>query len=212
MILIRQNLTKKIKQEKKKSNMTNNRGNSKEQKFEKILKAKLYPLIFLSIIVFISVSLLIFISNITKEKIAAERDAQIVEQLKLLFPEMQDFKYDKNDYYKIYSSNQIIGYAFTTKGKGYGGDINILVGIDSSFMVKGINIISNTETPGLGTKITESFFIDQFKGLSLEEINLSKNGGKVDAITGATISSKAVVDAVRNELKIKIDTIKKQNN
>ncbi len=184
----------------------------KNLKPKNIIQAKFYPLIFLSIIVFVSVSLLLFISTVTKQKIASERDAQIIEQLKAIFPDMQDYKFNKNNYYEIYSNGNKIGYAFTAKGKGYGGDINIIVGIDKDFIIKSIDIISNTETPGLGTKITESSFKDQFKGLSLNDINLSKNGGKIDAITGATISSKAVVDAVRNELELKIELIKKDNN
>ncbi|MBM3709310.1 MAG: FMN-binding protein [Actinobacteria bacterium] len=81
--------------------------------------------------------------------------------------------------------------------------------MDSNYQIKGISILSNTETPGLGTRITEISFTDQFKGLGLEDISLSKDGGKIDAITGATISSRAVTNAVRDEIEKKIETIKK---
>ncbi len=189
-----------------------NNKNNKKFNIDKLLKGKAYPLIFLSLIVLVSVVLLMYVNSITKAKIAAEKETQIIEQLKLIFPEMKDYKYNKDEYYEVYSSEDLIGYAFTAIGKGYGGDINILIGINNNFLIESINIISNTETPGLGTKITENFFTDQFKGLALEDVNLTKNGGKVDAITGATISSKAVVDAVREELIKKIELIKNKSN
>lgn len=182
-------------------------------KFNRILEGKIYPLIFLSIIVLISVILLMLVNNVTKEKIAAEREAQIVEQLSVLFPEMDDYNFNDNkDYYEILSSGDIKGYAFTTIGKGYGGDISIIVGVDLDYSIKAINVISNSETPGLGTRVAESFFTDQFKGLKVSDVNLNKDGGKIDAITGATISSKAVVNAVRDELQAKIEIIKKDND
>jgi len=69
-------------------------------------------------------------------------------------------------------------------------------------------IVSNTETPGLGSRIEEDFFTNRFEGLSVSDVKLSKEGGKVDAITGATISSKAVTDAVQRGLEEKIEQIK----
>jgi len=177
---------------------------------EKILNNRIYPLIFLVIIVLVSVSLMIVIGNMTEAKIVAEREAEIISQLKGIFSDMQDYK-KAEGYYEIYRNEEVIGFAFTTTGKGYGGEINILIGIDSNYQVMGISILSNTETPGLGTRITEISFTDQFKGLGLEDIRLTKDGGKIDAITGATISSRAVTDAVRDEIEKKIETIKKIN-
>jgi len=176
----------------------------------KILESKIYPLVFLVIIVLISVSLIMVIGNITQAKIAQQRDAEILKQLNIIFPEMTDFKYlDK--YYEIYAGNDIAGFAFTLKGKGYGGDINMLAGIDSNYNVKAISILSNTETPGLGTKIAESSFTDQFKGLGQQDVGLTIDGGKIDAITGATISSKAVADALRGQMEEIIEVIKNSN-
>ncbi|MBM3707351.1 MAG: FMN-binding protein [Actinobacteria bacterium] len=175
---------------------------------EKILNNRIYPLIFLVLVVLVSVSLMMVIGNMTEAKIVAEREAEIISQLKGIFSDMQDYK-TAEGYYEIYRNEDVIGFAFTATGKGYGGDISILIGIDSNYQIKGISILSNTETPGLGTRITEISFTDQFKGLGLEDIRLAKDGGKIDAITGATISSRAVTDAVRDEIEIKIETIKK---
>jgi Na+-translocating ferredoxin:NAD+ oxidoreductase subunit G len=176
----------------------------------KILESKIYPLVFLVIIVLISVSLVMVIGNMTQAKIAGQRDAEILKQLNIIFPEMTDFKY-LDQYYEIYAGNDIAGFAFTVTGKGYGGDINMLAGIDSNYNVKALTILSNTETPGLGTRIEENAFTDQFKGLGMQDINLTKDGGKIDAITGATISSKAVTDALRGQLEEITGIIKNSN-
>jgi len=84
------------------------------------------------------------------------------------------------------------------------GDINILVGLEDETTVKGIKIVSQEETPGLGTRITEPFFTDQFAGIAIKDIALSRDGGKIDAITSSTISSSAVVDAVRATVMEKV--------
>jgi len=174
---------------------------------EKIFGNRFYPLIFLTIIVFVSVSLVMVVNNMTRVKILAEKDAAIISQLKAIFTDTDDYE-PKKDYYIAYRDKQVIGFAFVAKGKGYGGEINIFVGLNTDFTIEQIKILSNTETPGLGTKITEDSFTGQFKGLSFKDVSLSKDGGKIDAITGATISSKAVTDAVRKELEEKIEVIK----
>ena len=176
---------------------------------EKMLKNRYYPIVFLIIIVFVSVSLVMLLSNVTKARITAQRDEAIISQFKVIFPDIQDYNL-RDVFYEIYSGGAITGYAFIAKGQGYGGEISILVGINSNFTVKKITIIANTETPGLGTKISENFFIDQFAGLTSSEISLAKDGGKIDAVTGATISSQAVVNAVKNQLETIVEIIKVQ--
>lgn len=89
--------------------------------------------------------------------------------------------------------DKTIAYIFTTTGKGYGSDgIKVMTAIDTEGVIIAIKIIdASGETPGVGQKVTEEEFYKQFKGES----------GKIDAITGATISSKAVTDAVNTALK-----------
>jgi len=174
---------------------------------EKILSNKFYPIIILSVIVFVAVFLLMMVNNITHEKILLEREAKVTSALQKIFSDMQDFEL-KDDIYIIIKDNKTIGYAFNAIGKGYGGEINTMVGLNPDFTIKGISIVSNSETPGLGTKILESFFTDQFQGLSSQDIKLSKDGGKIDAISGATISSRAVTDSVKKTVDEKIEIIK----
>jgi electron transport complex protein RnfG len=143
----------------------------------------------------------------TRDKIIAQEQLKLEQRLQETFPEMSSYEFE-DDIYTIYSDGEQIGYAFVAVGKGYGGDINILVGLEDENTVKGITIISQEETPGLGTRIAESPFIDQFLGIDIDDVALSKDGGKVDAITGSTISSAAVVDAVRVTALEKVKQIK----
>ncbi len=101
-------------------------------------------------------------------------------------------------YYRaLDSSGSLVGYAFFQIYPGAQDKIRIAGGVDSSFSkVTGVQIMKHSETPGLGAKITEPDFRDQFLSISLEDMKLSKEGGKIDSITGATISSKAVIDAL----------------
>ncbi|MBC8387261.1 MAG: RnfABCDGE type electron transport complex subunit G [Actinobacteria bacterium] len=176
--------------------------------FKKILSNKAYPVVFLAIIVTVSVVLLIAINSFTSPVVESRRVEEITGLLENIFPEMSQYELE-GEVYIIYQDNEKAGYAFIASGSGYGGNIDILVGLDNSFGIKGVSILSQTETPGLGSRITESLFTDQFKGLSLSDITLKSEGGKIDAITGATISSRAVVNAIKEKMVEIIDSLEK---
>jgi len=100
---------------------------------------------------------------------------------------------------------ETIGYVITsTDPNGYGGDIQVSVGIQSDGTVSGIAILSISETAGLGMKADESEFKDQFKDKNVEKFTYTKNGekgdDKIDAISGATITTNAVTNAVDSVL------------
>ena len=155
-----------------------------------------FPVIFITVVVLISVTLLAFTDSITKDKIEYQKEQQIQSMLKEMFPDMSKYTFE-NDIYPIYADGAKIGYGFLAVGKGYGGDIDILVGLEDEKTIKGITIVSQSETPGLGTRIAETSFADKFAGLNIGDVALRQAGGQVDAITGSTISSRAVIDAVR---------------
>ncbi len=100
-----------------------------------------------------------------------------------------------------------LGYALEGAGKGYGGAVSVMVGVTPEGTLAGIGITGHSETPGLGAKCTEAQFLDQFRGMPAEGgVARAADGGQVEAITGATITTVAVVDAVNEAL-----TIYKQN-
>ncbi|NQT96871.1 MAG: RnfABCDGE type electron transport complex subunit G [Candidatus Marinimicrobia bacterium] len=94
--------------------------------------------------------------------------------------------------------------AFESSAGGYGGDIGVLVGFDiEQDLITGIGILTHSETPGLGARVTESTFTDNFNNKTLNvNFNVKQDGGFVDAVTGATISSRAVCLAVRKSLEL----------
>ncbi len=94
-----------------------------------------------------------------------------------------------------------IGYIVEGFGKGYSSYIHILASVDKDFIVQKISILGHGETPGLGDEIEKDYFLGQFKGKSVDNLVLIKGEtqDKIQAITGATISSRAVTeDGVRN--------------
>jgi len=167
-----------------------------------------FPIVLLTIVVTVCVSILTYVDSITRESIAAQEDEAIKGLLTEMFPEMSRYDY-QDEIYTVYANDDsLAGYAFLAIGKGYGGNINILVGLEDESTVKGIKIVSQEETPGLGTRIDEPFFTDQFTGIDVSDVALSKNGGGIDAITSSTISSNAVVDAVRDTVLEKVKLLK----
>jgi len=166
-----------------------------------------FPIILLTIVVAVCVSLLTYVDSLTRDRIEAQEEEKVQNMLSAMFPEMSRYEF-KDDIYIIYSNSDKVGYAFIAIGKGYGGDINILVGLEDETTIKGITIISHKETPGLGSRIAESSFTDMFRGLNIADVALSRDGGQIDAITGSTISSSAVVDAVRTEAMEKVKLLK----
>ncbi|MEA2055230.1 MAG: FMN-binding protein [Candidatus Thermoplasmatota archaeon] len=180
------------------------------------LKTDIIPVLFLTIVVCVSVIALSLTNGFTEGKIADAKENEVKLSLQGLFTEMDDFEYDDNlEVYTILSENSVVGYAFNVVGKGYGGDIEIIVGIEKTTLeeddvvLRGISIVSHSETPGLGEKIVKDAFYDQFKGVNINDVSLSKDGGSIDAISGATISSLAVTTAVHDRVIEKIELIRK---
>ena len=170
---------------------------------------EIFPVIFITLVVFVSVALVSGTDSITKDKIAYQIEQKIQGMLVETFPDMNEYTFT-DDIYTIYSDDTLVGYAFLATGKGYGGDIDILVGLEDEQTLKGITIVTQSETPGLGSKIIESSFVSEFVGANIDDIFLKKDGGQIDAITGASISSEAVVDVVRNTAMEKVKSLKER--
>ena len=110
--------------------------------------------------------------------------------------------------YRVFLGSQPAAALFAvTAMNGYAGPIRILVGIDIGGTLTGVRILEHNETPGLGDKIerSRSDWVDQFPGRSLATTPLNEwairaDGGRIDQLTGATVTPRAVVGAVRDTL------------
>ena len=105
------------------------------------------------------------------------------------------------------SSGMLLGYVFQTISKGYGGDIEVMTGITLDGEVTGVELVSESETAGLGKKANEEDFRDQYKqavpenGFTVVK-GTASNPGEIDAISGATITSDAVTNAVNQAVDL----------
>ena len=115
---------------------------------------------------------------------------------------------EKETIYKLFDqAENLIGYGFIASGQGYQGKIKMLVVSDKSLgHLKGIEVVESLETPGLGAKIQEDPFKDQFKNLNIKEEMTCIKGeierdDQIKAITGATVSSRAVVNILNTRIK-----------
>ena len=178
-------------------------------------KQEIIPVAFLTIVVCMSVIFLYTTNSVTEEYIENAKNEAVNAMLNEQFSEMDDYSYDeKLELYTVFLNDEIIGYAFVAVASGYGGPIDLIVALESNLLqddeiiIHGISVVSHSETPGLGEKIVEASFSGQFTGINVNDVALSKDGGKIDAISGATISSSAVVDTVFNTVKEKARIIR----
>jgi electron transport complex protein RnfG len=107
---------------------------------------------------------------------------------------------DSLEVYPAKKDSVVVGYAINTyTKKGFSGNITLMAGFRPDGTVVNITVLEQKETPGLGTKMTEPKFKDQFNEKNPDQFKMlvKKDGGQVDAITAATISSRAFCDAVQ---------------
>ena len=171
----------------------------------------LIPSVSLFLICLVVTAALALTNNITAEKIAANEAQSKQESMFSVVPEAVSFDeqvenvlYIAND-----ASGNVIGYAISTSANGYGGQVKVMTGFDMTGTIVGVDVFYNDdETPGLGKNTSNESFRDQYKGLTaLEDIIVSKdntagNAQTVDAVTSATISSRAVTAAVNEACRI----------
>lgn len=108
-------------------------------------------------------------------------------------------------FYVARKGGRFVGAAFeAVSSKGYGGDIAIMVGVTAEGKVQAIRVLSHKETPGLGAWISGDEFRGRFAGRSIADTRwaVTKDGGDIDQITAATISSRAVTGAVKAGLDV----------
>ncbi len=115
-----------------------------------------------------------------------------------------DTREGKMEFYVGKKNGHINGVAFQAFSKGYHGQISMMIGVTPQGKIYGIDVLNQTETPGLGAKITQKSFLQQFKGKDLENARwaVKKMKGDFDQVTAATISSRSMIEGVKEGLSI----------
>jgi electron transport complex protein RnfG len=112
------------------------------------------------------------------------------------------------EYYQATSQGRPVAYISSTAGKGYSSFIAMLVSLDTDLKIREVKILHHGETPGLGDQVEDrTLFLDQFKGKALSQLILLKTETKenIQAISGATISSRAVTNGVKDAVQTLVD-------
>lgn len=147
-----------------------------------------------------------FVYNSTKEPIQQSKDKKVVDAIASVVPEFDNNPYgdrymiDDLECYPARKGGQLVGTAIKTySDNGYSGRIVLMVGLKPGGTIHNVSVLEQKETPGLGTKMVEPKFKDQFKEKDpgAEKLLVIKDGGKIDAIAASTITSRAFCEAVQ---------------
>ncbi|WP_052102604.1 RnfABCDGE type electron transport complex subunit G [Porphyromonas gingivicanis] len=182
-------------------------------------------LLSLTLICLIVGAILGVMNEVTKDPIAATELKNKTEAIKQVVPEFDNAPLDekvevelegeteKLTIYPAKKGGTVVGYAVQSySGNGFSGRIDVMVGFDAAGIIKDFSVLKHSETPGLGAKMQEWFHLDNLSATSIRKMSgvdmsaeaplvVSKDGGKVDAITASTISSRAFLDAINRAYK-----------
>ncbi|MCX5818391.1 MAG: RnfABCDGE type electron transport complex subunit G [Deltaproteobacteria bacterium] len=152
----------------------------------------------------ISAGMLAYVFMMTGPRIEANAKATFEGSLREVLPGAESFKNvavpgAKSEIYEGFAGGQAVGLAVKVAPRGYSSEIVMLVGVDPELRIKGMKILSQLETPGLGTNVEKPKFQKQFIGKGVKDAFEPKKD--IDAITGATISSRGVCEGVKTVLK-----------
>lgn len=168
------------------------------------------PALSLIIIAAVTTGILAVANSITEPVIEANNAETAAESMQEVLPDAVSFSdtYENDEYNVEYAegydeSGALIGYAVTCYGSGYGGTITVMCGISVDNIVTGVAILDIDETPGLGMNAKDEDWLAQFIGKS-GTLSVTKSDtvgdSEIQALTSATITSKAMVSAVNSAL------------
>ena len=167
---------------------------------KKIESTFINMLVSLLTVCLVSAGLLAGVYELTKADIALAEKNKQENALKGVLPEFDTIKTDSINgapVFKAFKNGVYVGAATITSDLGFSDQIVVMVGIDNAKNIVNYEVLSQKETPGLGTKCVD-WFKEQINGKSIStDFKVTKDGGDVDAITAATITSRAFLDAVK---------------
>ena len=188
-----------------------------------VFKEMIKPTLILAVVCFVVTGALAVVNGITGPIIDESERLAKIEALSQVLPGAGSFSEIKTaeeltgegysvserivGIYEAANGDTPAGYVAQVATKGYGGDINLFIGVNMQMETTGVVITSHNETPGLGSKAAEPSFIDQFLGAVPSGLfNVVKNppssDSEVEAVSGATISSRAVTNGVDDALEL----------
>ena len=180
--------------------------------------------VILAIVTMISAGSLAWINQITLPKILAQQENQLNEGLFSVLPGVASGRLvpieqdGETKFYMGYSDTSqknLIGYAYLNRANGYSSTIQTLIGLDSLGQILGVRVLFQQETPGLGTRCeeirsgeTSPWWQEQFIGKMATNVRVDKDGGQIESITGATITSRAIAVGIAQQAVSTLEEIR----
>lgn len=194
-----------------------------------MLKEIVKPAVILFLICAIITGTLAVVNGITKPVIEEREKTELQESLSSVLPGTDEFGAAVNrdelvsagykpgerirNLYKGINRGDLVGYVVEVASRGYGGDISMLVGIDNDLTVVGVKILSHSETPGLGSKADNDEYLKQYLGEIPEALyhvvkKAPAKDGDIEAITSATVTSRAIANGISEAASLVRDYIR----
>ena len=149
------------------------------------------------------------VNDVTQERRDNALKQEKLDALKAVLPEFDNspmddvIKLGDKEVYPAKKNDKTVAYAVLASDfGGYSGEIQLMVGITPDAKIYRAKVVKHNETPGLGSKAEKPKFIDQFMKKTAKDMVVNKDGGKIDAISGATVTSRAVCNAARQALEL----------
>ncbi len=185
---------------------------------EKIASSLKNMIVVLFVITFVSGLSLAYVKQITLDPIAKAKEQKQIDAIAIVLPAFDNnpletaqeivspqYKGEKMMVYTAIKKGDTVGYAIlSSTNSGFGGKVEVMVGFNPDGTIYNTAVVSHQETPGLGDKMTGDKFRSQFKGFdcNTKKAIVKKDGGDVDALTAATISSRAFCSTIRHAYKV----------
>lgn len=191
-------------------------------------KQVLYPVFFMMLVTVVFVTVLALINSGTKDIITMQEELTIKENILyvLQLPYQADIRGIEQAYQQFITEKEVdgttvyyatqdganAGYAFEISGPGLWGSMTGHAGLDAELThIKGVSFVSHQETPGLGGRVDEQWFKNQFQGIEIKQVDSvifrPAEGGNIDAITGATLTSESVRKIVNEDIANFVNTV-----
>lgn len=169
---------------------------------------KTNPIVVLFVVTAISGLLVGVVNHITLPQIQLHAEGALWGNLGVIFPQASGFdeeeSLDDSDttVYTAMRGSDILGYVLVTYGRGYEGAVQVFTGINPDGTIHRVIVGEHSETPGLGTRIENPDFLDQFIGMTgpIRAVFTAPGDGEIASIAGVTVSADAVVIGVNNAL------------
>ncbi|MFB3845163.1 MAG: RnfABCDGE type electron transport complex subunit G [Candidatus Cloacimonadaceae bacterium] len=163
----------------------------------------------LCVICAIATGILAWVNSITFPTITKLKAEDAIKTRQYLMPSAVKFEEKKaaadtsfTYYIAKDDKDETIGYSFEAVKHGYSSDVHTMVALDKAFNIVNMKVISQSETPGLGTHSQDPDFPQRFIGKDVSQLRVDKDGGPIKSITGATITTRAITNSLREAIQL----------